>query len=317
MNKKLFYILIFTFSCAFLQAQQTVVSASIDTNSILIGEQAKIELSISYKVNKGTISIQLPQLYDTINEHIEIVHQSPIDTIIDKNDITSFKQTKQITITSFDSGYYAIPPFKFIVNKDTLVTEPILFKVNTVSVDTTKAIFDINKPLEEPFSFVDWLKDNWPWIAGGIILIAIIIFLIYYFKNKKPAPVKEEIIPDVPIHIITLQRLEEIKKQKLWQSGKVKQYHSEISEVLRSYLEGRYQIKALEVTTNEILHSLRLQNISQELMNKLSQTLVLADLVKFAKEKPLPNEHEISLLNTIEFVNSTKLIIVENKKDVN
>ncbi|MCB9361013.1 MAG: hypothetical protein H6587_06360 [Flavobacteriales bacterium] len=311
--RKLISILILIFSVGAINAQSYSVEAKADTNSILIGEQINITLQSNYRVDEGEINIIFPTLYDTINEFVEVVNKSVIDTLIpDKEDPYAFAQQQTITITSFDSGYYAIPPFRFVINNDTIETEPILIEVQTMPVDTAQAIFDIKGVIDEPFSFTDWLKDNWWWMVAILVLIIGVIYLIKFLKNRKPNEVVEEVVPEIPVHIIALEKLEKIRDEKLWQSGKVKLYHSHISEILREYIENRYQVNALEETTAEILHGLRLQNISPELMNKLTQTLTLADLVKFAKEQPLPNENEMSITAAIEFVNTTKLVITES-----
>lgn len=308
--KKLLSILFLQISCFSISAQSYNIDATPDKNAILIGEQINITLKTNYRVDEGDISIVFPTLYDTINQFVEIVKKSPIDTLIpNKEEPYTFEQQQIITITSFDSGYYALPPFQFIINNDTLETEPILIEVQTMPVDTAQAIFDIKGVIDEPFSFTDWIKDNWWWMVAILVLVIGIFYLIKFLKNRKPNEVVEEVIPEIPVHIIALEKLEKIRNEKLWQSGKVKLYHSHISEILREYIENRYQINALEETTSEILHGLRLKNISPDLMNKLTQTLTLADLVKFAKEQPLPNENEMSINAAIEFVNTTKLII--------
>ena len=315
--KKVLYIFVFTLISLSSFAQQIEVNSTIDSNSILIGQQAHINLNVTYDVKEGAVNIVFPTIYDTINEFVEIVNKSLIDTVIpDKENPTVFTQSQQITITSFDSGYYAIPPFKFIVNKDTFETEPLLLEVQTVAVDTAQAIFDIKAPLEEPFNFMDWLKENWIWIVGTLGLLILIALIIIYFKNKKPVEKEVEAKPEIPIHVLALEKLESIKRQKLWQDGKVKQYHSEISETLRNYIEERFFVNALEETTNEIMHGLRLQSIDSLTMNKLNQTLVLADLVKFAKEQPTPAENEMNINNAIEFINQTKITINPQEKNV-
>jgi len=306
---KYFYILIFLFGSVGLSAQNVDVKASIDNHSILIGEQVKIDLTINYTVDNGEIKIIFPQLTDTISKLVEIISKSSIDTLIpNKEEANSFQQTQQITITSFDSGYYQIPPFVFLVNNDTFKTEPLLLDVQNMEVDTADAINDIKTPLEEPFSVVDWVKENWPWIAGGAAILVLIILLIIYLTKKKPAAIVEEVKPIIPPHVIAIERLESLNRQKLWQDGKTKQYHSEISEIVRHYIEERYQVNALEETTTEIMHGLRLHGIDSLIMTKLNQTFVLADLVKFAKEKPIASENEMSMNNAMEFVNATKLI---------
>lgn len=306
--KRLLYILLLLAISFQLTAQQYKVEAKADTSSILIGEQVKVNIKIDYRRDLGSITIAFPTVYDTINEFVEVVSKSKIDTVVpDKDDPYQVYQQQTIILTSFDSGYYVIPPFQFVVNNDTVETEAFLLEVNTLEVDTAQGIFDIKQPISEPFSFIDWLKENWWWMAAILVLTIAIVILIRYLKNRKPKEVVEEVIPVIPYHIITLEKLEKLGQEKLWQNGKVKLYHSHISEILREYIEHRYQVNALEETTAEIMHGLRLQQITAEMTNKLTQTLTLADLVKFAKEQPLPQENEQSLTNAIAFVQSTKI----------
>lgn len=308
--KRLFYILILLAFGFTANAQQYKIEAKADTSAILIGEQVKVNIKIDYRRDSGSINIIFPTIYDTINEFVEIVNKSKIDTIVpDKADPYQVIQQQTITLTSFDSGYYVIPPFQFIINDDTVETEAFLLEVNTLPVDTAQGIFDIKQPLSEPFSLIDWLKENWWWMAVILVLAILIFVLVRYLKNRKPKEViVEEEIPVIPCHIIALEKLEKLNQEKLWQSGKVKLYHSQISEILREYIENRYQVNALEETTAEIMYGLRLQQINSEMMNKLTQTLTLADLVKFAKEQPLHQENEQSLTIAIAFINATKIV---------
>jgi hypothetical protein len=308
--KKLIYTLIFLFGSLGLSAQTIEVKASIDTNFLLIGEQTQIELKVQYRLDGEAVNVQFPDLKDTISEFIEIVTSSKIDTIYpDKNDLALVEQIKKITITSFDSGQYQIPYFEFKINNQAYQTGPLYLEVMPMEVDTAKAIFDIKAPLDEPFSFIDWLKENWIWLTGILALIIFIIVVMKYLKNR-PEPIIEEVIPEIPPHIISLEKLEKLREQKLWQAGKVKLYHSEISDILREYLESRFQVNALENTTSEIMQSLRFHSIQPDMLTKLNSTLVLADLVKFAKEQPLASENDFSLVNAVDFVNNTKLIVM-------
>jgi hypothetical protein len=306
--KKTLYILLLLVVTFQVKAQSFSVEAIPDTNKLMIGEQVKVNLRVTYRVDNGAVNVVFPTLYDTINEFVEIVSKSRIDTVIpDKSDPYRFYQEQNIVLTSFDSGYYVVPPFQFVINNDTVETEAFLLEVNTLEVDTTQGIFDIKQPISEPFSFLDWLKENWWWMVAILVLAVAIYLLVRYLKNRKPKEVVEEIIPIIPYHVIALEKLEKLKQEQLWQKGKVKLYHSHISEILRDYLEHRYQINALEETTAEIIYGLRLQLISSEQMNKLTQTLTLADLVKFAKEQPLPLENEQSLTFAVAFIEATKI----------
>lgn len=312
--KTLLYISILILTTLRLTAQDVHVSATIDTNVILIGEQTEIELTINYRRDEGDVKIEFPLLYDTISELVEIVSKSKIDTLMpDKEDPYLSQQTQRISISSFDSGYYVIKPFVFIVNSDSISTEALLIEVQNMAVDTAKAIFDVKPPLEEPFSIIDWVKENWQWITAILVGILALVLLIVYLVKR---PQKEKVIietPTIPAYVIALEKLEKIKADKLWQTGKVKKYHSKISETIREYIENRYQVNALEQTTDEIMMGLRFHSINADLLSKLNQILTLADLVKFAKENPLPNENDMSIINALEFVANTQIISSENQ----
>ncbi|NTW32489.1 MAG: hypothetical protein HGB12_07675 [Bacteroidetes bacterium] len=177
--------------------------------------------------------------------------------------------------------------------------------VNTVAVDTTKAIKDIKGPLNVPLTFMEVL----PYLIGIILLAAIVWFVFYYLhKRKKGKKLIDFSKPQLPVHEQALLALEALKNKKLWQNNKIKDYYTELTEIIRIYIEKRYKIIALEMTTDDILASFKSVDIPNISVKRLSQMLVIADLVKFAKATPLPNEHDISLENAFEFVNETKVV---------
>lgn len=306
--------LFFTLSVIYLplslSAQNITATATIDTSAILIGQQTKIKLRVDYKTDQGELKIEFPKIADTIIKEIEVVSQSKIEKFVpDSNDMGTMAQQQTLIITSFDSGYYAIPPFRFIVNGDTskvVETEPMLLAVNTVAVDTTKNIMDIKPPIEVPFSWKEYL----PYVYWGLAGLAILAFIIYFFnylaKKQKKKPLPEIIIPKIPPHVTALEELEKLKEEKLWQQGKLKEYHSRLSDIIRQYIEHRFYINAMEQVTDEIMYAFRTADASEEQKIKLRSILFLSDLVKFAKEQPLPNENESSWTNAYEFIMSTK-----------
>lgn len=300
-------LLVFTKTAS---AQQTKALASLDSSEIIIGQQVKLKLSIQYRVDNGKqIRIIWPQIEDTLRKEIEVVNKGKIDTIIDKNDPYLFTQSRILTITSFDSGYWAIPPFKFLAgDTNGIFTDPLLMQVSSIEVDTTQTIKDIKAPFEDTYTWLDWLKDNMNviWIAlGALIVLIILIYIFKYILKVKPPMVIVE-APMIPAHIIAFEKLEKLKSENLWQEGKLKLYHSKLTDIIREYIENRFKIQAQEQTTEEILFGFRNISIDEESRTKLKQTLILADLVKFAKEQPLPNENERSLDYSYDFINGTK-----------
>lgn len=289
-----------------IQAQQIKATARLDSTNILIGDQIKLFLEIDYPEN---VAVEFPNVPDTLSEFIEVLAKSKIDTI-DLENSALLKQIRSYTITSFDSGSYRIAPqwFKINVNgiADSVPTNGVTLNVFTMQIDTTRGLTDIKMPYAAPLT----LKEVTPYILGIILLGAIIFLVLYSVKRKKKnkpffsLPVK----PKEPPHIIALRELDRIKNEKIWQKEKTKQYYSEVTDVLRNYIEERFEIRAMEQTTDEILDSFRYRKdlLSEKSFTNLSQILSLADLVKFAKYKPLPDDDNLTLVNSYFFVNDTK-----------
>jgi hypothetical protein len=290
-------------------SQQVTAKAKLDSNNLLIGDQVKLKVQLSYP--SKTI-IAWPDIKDTLTKHIEIVKKSKIDTISKDPNKLTLAQT--LVITCFDSGGFYIPqiPFGYKNPGDTafnqVLTDSILLNVKNIPVDTTKAFKDIKGPMGVPWT----LKEMLPYILGAILLAAIIWFIIYYLrKRKKGESLLSFSKPKRPAHEEALLALEELRNKKLWQNNKVKEYYVELTEITRNYIEKRYGVIALEMTTDEIISALSPFSIKDELKKKLRQTFVLADLVKFAKAFPLPNEHDTCLDTAIEFVKETKPVEVQ------
>ncbi|MCF8332981.1 MAG: hypothetical protein K9I47_02440, partial [Bacteroidales bacterium] len=227
--------------------------------------------------------------------------------------------TQQLTITSFDTGYIAIPRFQFGYGEktitDTLQSEPLLLHVNSVKVDTTKEIKAIKGPMEAPLTFAEIL----PWILGALALLLILLAIWYVRKKKKEQkPVfQPKAKPKDPPHVEAMKSLEALRKKKLWQNGKVKEYYSELTHILRVYIERKFEIQAVESTSNEILHDLKQFDIDSQLYGQLEDCLVTSDMVKFARMEPLPQEHEKSYNTVVAFVEQTKFYGQQTEEEEN
>ena len=280
---------------------QTIIRATIDSTNILIGQQTKIHLEIA--ANKGQ-QLQIPLIPDTLMTGVEVLEISKIDTIDIGNNRTQMKY--DYLITSFDSALYLLPPFKVIAGADTAFSAELALKVSTLPVDTeSEQFYDIKDVRKPPFVLMDYLPGILL-ILTIIALAALIGFIIYRLINKKSlVPFKKE-EPYIPPHIRAIRRLDAIKTEKLWQMGKEKEYHSEITETLRTYIEERFGIGAMEMTSGEILAAIRKFSDTDVVYDHLKQILILADFVKFAKYKSLPDENELSMMNAYLFVNNTK-----------
>ena len=309
MKHRILYIALFVLLSAGihpLKAQQVTVKASIDSTHVLIGDQLKLLLEIE---KPKDLDIQFPQVPDTFSTKLEVVDRSKIDTV-KLNDNTRIKLMQHLLITSFDSGMHRIPPFYFKLKNgqvlDSAATRELAFQVHGMKIDTTKGPVDIKVPYNAPMT----LKEIIPYILGIILIAAIIFFIFYYIKWKKknvPLFVRPE-KPAEPAHIIALRELDRIKVQKLWQQEKIKQYYSEVSDTIRIYIQNRFGIQALEQTSAETIGVLKLRRdlVDSNSLDQLQHILSLADLVKFAKYSPLPDDNNLTLMNAYFFVNQTK-----------
>ncbi len=289
-----------------VQAQRIKATASLDSANILLGDQVKLFLQVDHPKD---VEISFPQVPDTIAGLIEVLNRSSIDTFeVDNEDF--IKQVQSFTITCFDSGSYRIPPYWFKIAMegldDSVPSNGVTLNVFSMQIDTTKGPTDIKMPFDAPLT----LKEVTPYILGVILIGAIIFFLLYSIKRKKKnqpifaKPPK----PKEPAHIIALRELDRIRAEKIWQQGKTKQYYSELTDALRMYIEDRFDIPAMEQVTDEIIDSFRGRKglLSEKTFGNLQQILSLADLVKFAKYKPLPDDDSLSLANAYFFINETK-----------
>ena len=291
--KKLIFILFTLNISLFCFGQKAIIT--LDTNIILIGEQTIFKIEC-LDINK---TINWPLFNDTIVEGIEIISKSEIDTISNSNaDKKTYSFSQEYLITSWDSGAYYIAPIKLNPN---LSTEGLLLNVMSVNTDQNADIKDIKEPLDAEYE----LKDFMIWIILLLTIILIIYLLNKYVFNKKEKVEKKIIKKIIPAHITALKELNHIEQKELWQSGKIKQYHSGISEILRKYMEHRFQFIALELTTDEILSYLK-KTISIEEHLELKQILQRADLAKFAKSKPNEEENKQSMELAKRFIDKTK-----------
>ncbi len=284
-----------------LWAQEVKATARVDSNSILIGDPILLLIEVTYP--SGT-NITWPALNDP-PKGFERLQQKEVETTKTETGMIS---SMAITLTAFESGTFHIPEFTFQYTSagkipQTVKTTPLSVTVKSVTVDTAGDIKDIKPPINMPYSW----KEALPYaaVACGVVLLA---WLIYYLIRKRKRG--DKIIPSVavpsrPPHEIALGSLKDLAEKRLWQQGMIKEYHSELTDILRTYMEGRYEIPAMEMITAEILNTSRLMSLKTELRDNLQQILETADLVKFAKFYPLPQDNERSMSIARSFVERT------------
>jgi len=296
----LFLLLVFLMHSN-LWAQKMTVNASLDSTVIWIGNQAHLTFEVSQQPNQ---KVSMPLFSDTIGG-LSLVEPVKIDTVKSQDGHILVKQ--HYLVTAFKDSLLYIPPFPFVLNGDTVWSKSLSLKViQPFKIDTaSNSIADI-KPVMDP-------KFNWLNLLFIILLVLVIhgiiilIFAVYkkYFK-KQPDLNSKEMKLLLPPYVVALSQLDKIKQEKPWQQGRSKEYHTELTDIVREYIERVFNINSMEMTSEEILEHLKNLKIEQKIAyTGLKQILQLADLVKFAKWNANPDEHELSLSNAYLFVNHT------------
>lgn len=305
--KRLFFnyaLLALVLICGSASAQNIQVDARLKDYTIKLGDQTKLFLVVT---QPAKAHVDFPKLGDTITSTVQVVSAGKADTLADPKNKGRIAVTQSYVITSFDAGVHTMPAFSFTANGSTLKTGELTIQVQAVKVDTTKSIYDIKQPILVSYTIWDWLHDHWIWIVIGLLVIGAIVGLGYYLGNRKAKqPVVEVKKPVIPAHTIAIEKLKALQAKKLWQDGEVKLYYIELTDILREYLEKRYDIKTYEKTTDEIIASLRSTELNDEHRTKLQRILITADLVKFAKEQPTPHDNDEALEKSLDFVVKTQ-----------
>ena len=285
-------------------AQEYRATAVLDSNQILIGDQIHVDFTLTTPQNATFI---VPAVTQEVlsGSGIDLVGSSAMDTTVNGQSVSYHQQW---TITAFDSGTYVFPSIPVLSPDSQLLaqSQALPFLVNTIAVDTTAAIRDIKGIAKVPLTF----KEVLPYLLISIAVVAVIALLIWFIvkherKNKPQKKVVKKAKPKEKPHITALKELEKLKIKKLWQNGQVKQYYSELTDILRTYIDGRYDINAMEMISSDILKELDTANLPQHLRKELEQTLTIADLVKFAKMEPLPDDHDRCFKQAVNFVQET------------
>lgn len=304
-RKLLAFFLLSLFSLVFTSLFAQEVEVKVDTMNIRIGEQFNYQISIN-----DTANVIVPELQDL--KGLEIVENISMDTI-------KANLIKRYVLTGFDSGAYYIPSQQVFVRGRSFLTDSLLINVATIAIDTTKnKMFPIKSIQGEPYTLDDFI----PYLIWVLLGVIIIVGIIFYLKTrKKKEVIEDEEIPTLPPFEEALERLHKLDEKLLWQNNQVKQYYIELTEIVRAYIEKELKIPALESTTEDLIETIRdfndakTINTSRESIRKLKELLREADLVKFAKSKPLSHEIEEDRKDAEFVLNELKPKPEEPKED--
>jgi hypothetical protein len=296
-----------------LLAQQVTVNASLDSTVLWIGDQARLSFEVSQQPNQKVIT---PIFSDTIVGGLELVERIKNDTV--KSPDGHLLITQRYVVTAFEDSLLYIPPFPFVVDGDTVWSKSLSLKVvQPFQIDTAaNTIADIKPVFNAKFDWMGLLKLILLVLFIIAILAAVYIFVRKYIQNK-PVFEPKTVEPEIPAYVVALEKLDKIKQEKAWQQGRSKEYHTELTDIVREYVERTFSIRGMEMTSEEILDHLNHLRFEQKsAYGSLQQILRLADLVKFAKWNATPDEHELSLLNAYLFVNQTKVEEVKPLEEI-
>ena len=299
--------------CLSITAGNVTVKAKLDSTQLVMGRVTALHLEIVQ--DQGTRGFLALEKSDTLTSMVEIADKPKADTTALGNNREQIN--RDLILQAFDSGLYVLPPVAYIVGRDTFESNPLSLKVLPVPVDTTKDIIGI-KPVEPvPFKLFDWVPD-WMadyWWAWLLALLLVAGSLYYYFKwyrhGRNPLRPEKKRLPPYDEAIINLEAL---KKRQLWQNGQEKEYFTGLTDILRVYIDRRFGINAVEMTSTEIVHTLKQRNETRAVNEQLSMILEMADIVKFAAVRPLADDNEMAYQRAVNFVEQTKPV-VENPEE--
>lgn len=281
-----------------------IVSATLDSTTLFIGDQTDLHLRAIGEVGE---QVTMPVLDKELIPGVEIVDRTIVDTLSLKDGRVQYDQ--YLTLTSFEDSLFYIAPLPFVSGDDTVWSDGLTLNVvQPFEMDTTDmAITDIKGVYKAPI----WWWGIFRWVLLALLLAGVGVagyYLITYLQNRKREEQGNEVItiPLRPAEEVALEKLDAIKEKKIWQQGQVKEYYTQLTDVVREYIARRFEVSSVEQTSDETLRDIRpLLNERKDLYDQLRKMLTLADLVKFAKWSTTPDENELSLRNAYTFVKET------------
>ncbi len=304
-------ILYFTLLTSVVFAQQKQLVTSIDKTKNKIGGEFKLTLKTTVDTT-AKVAFPNPKNFGAL----EVIESYKIDTV---RNGSRYDLIKKYGLTKFDSGQYVIPRVTVLINSKPFFSDSLRVEVDNVVIDTLKQkMYDI-KPIAEVTASKSWI---WKLLLVLLLLAGIGAFVYWYLKIRQQKKIEEDFYK-TPIEKAT-SLLNSLEKKQLWQKGEVKAYYSELTDIARTYIEEAIDIPAMESTTSELIEGLRQASLkkkmklSQETIENLERVLKQADLVKFAKSKPLDFEiadDRKKIESAIVILDKSIPVIVENEEE--
>ncbi len=301
--RQLISIVLLSLGLMTFAASEFSAKSELDSVYLLMGKQTRLHVNVVGPLSEtgGIVAI------DSMWKDVEIISMGEPKI----NDLgNNRKELRQdIIIQSFDSGMYTLPPVIYLQEGETIFTNRPVLKVIPVAVDSMVTVHDyadvadVNRHFFDYFP--DWVTDYGAWILLTLAVIAISLFIYLKWLRKGQIPLIPAKKP-VPPYQLAIQRLEELRNEHLCERGEEKEYYTRLTDILRSYLDKRFGINAMEMTSTQIKNALRSNEATRLPERYMTRILEIADFVKFAKVRPLPDDNEQAFRSAMQFVEDTK-----------
>ncbi len=316
MNNMIKHLRILLLSLLFVGAlpmvAQTSLKVSLDSAYLLMGRTTPLHIELISNPKQGG-HLVIPT--DSMCDKVEILRYLKADTSEISGGRVEIKQ--DILLQSFDSGVYRLNPILYVAGKDTIASNRLVLKVYPADVDSLETIHDYADISDIDRNFIDYLPDfvvNYGlWILALILVLGGGYYAYYIFSKKKIfAPAAEKPVPPYEKAISALNRL---NSEKLCENGQEKEYYTRLTDILRAYLQGRFGINAMEMTSTEIRNTIDANKETRLSRENMNLVLEIADFVKFAKVRPLPDDNVKAFNSAMQFVEDTKPAPEPEKSD--
>lgn len=275
------------------------VTANADSSVIEMGDRTMVHLSVTAPTANA---IPVEELKPNTTYH-------GVDIIEVNSDTTSLtgggsRVDYNILIQAFDPGMVTLPPFRFTLGTDTAESDIVTLKVTEVDLDSLTTINPMETIVSPNSRWYDIIPDWWYWVVIGLAVIAIGLALYLLYRKNGTIIIKRK--PVIPPYELAVQQLNELRTQKLAELGQEKEYYTRLTEILRQYLDGRFGIYAMEMSSTQILYAIKHNEETKMTTEQIQQILEIADFVKFAKVRPLPDDNIKTFNLAMNFVETTK-----------
>lgn len=298
-------------ACGNVSAGNVSVKASLDSVAVIMGQKTVLRYEIVQdKDHVGHLVMGAPDADNVIalTDKVEATEGKCDTTDLGNNRI---QIDRSLIVQAFDSGVWEIPAALYVIGRDTFRSNALNLKVIPVPVDTLKTVHPYKPVADVPFHIVDYIPDFiveywWIFLTIGIIAVLLTLLIILYKRYRAGIPLIAHSVPEIPPYEEAIQALNAIKESHIWENGNDKEYYTRLTDVLRRYIFRRFAIYAVEMTSSEIISALKANEETREVHELIKAVFDIADLVKFAKVRPLPDDNVTSLRRAMSFVEQTK-----------